>query len=145
MAKEVVAKIKLECPGGAATPAPPVGPALGQHQVNIGEFVKRFNDATKDQAGMPVPVEISVYKDRKFDLVFKSPPAAASSSRSLLAWRKARTRPKRKEVVGQIKRSQIAEIVKIKRKGSERLQRRGGHAHHRRNRAQHGCGGSGLR
>jgi large subunit ribosomal protein L11 len=76
MAKELKAKVKLQCPGGAATPAPPVGPALGQHGVNIGEFVKRFNDATKDQRGTVIPVIISIYSDRSFDFILKSPPAS---------------------------------------------------------------------
>ena len=76
MAKELKVKVKLQCPGGAATPAPPVGPALGQHGVNIGEFVKRFNDATKDQRGTVIPVIISIYSDRSFDFVLKSPPAS---------------------------------------------------------------------
>ena len=75
MAKEVLAKIKLQCPAGQATPAPPVGPALGAHGVNIAEFVKLFNDRTRDQMGMIIPVEISVYKDRSFDFILKSPPA----------------------------------------------------------------------
>jgi len=76
MAKEVVSKIKLQCPGGQATPAPPVGPALGQHGVNIGAFVKDFNDRTRDQMGVILPVEILVYKDKSFSLNIKSPPAA---------------------------------------------------------------------
>src|SRR6201991_3677279 len=76
MAKAVKAKIKLQCPGGQATPAPPVGPALGQHGVNIGLFVKQFNDQTKDLKGMTVPVVINVYNDRSFEFVVKSPPAA---------------------------------------------------------------------
>ena len=76
MAKEVIAQIKLQVPGGQATPAPPVGPALGQHGVNIGEFVKRFNDRTQDQMGMILPVVIEVFKDKSFDFVIKSPPAA---------------------------------------------------------------------
>ena len=76
MAKQVVTKIKLQCPGGQATPAPPVGPALGQHGVNIGQFVQQFNDRTKDQAGTIIPVEITVYADRTFDFILKSPPAA---------------------------------------------------------------------
>jgi large subunit ribosomal protein L11 len=76
MAKQVVAQIKLQCPGGQATPAPPVGPALGSHGVNIGQFVQRFNEATKDQRGVMVPVVITVYNDRSFDFVIKSPPAA---------------------------------------------------------------------
>ncbi len=77
MAKEVVAKIKLQAPGGQATPAPPIGPALGQHNVNIGQFVSQFNEQTKDHNGMPIPVEILVYADRTFTFVCKSPPAAA--------------------------------------------------------------------
>jgi large subunit ribosomal protein L11 len=76
MAKELTAKIKLQCPGGQATPAPPVGPALGQHGVNIGDFVRRFNDDTSDQQGMIIPVEISVYSDRSFSYILKSPPAS---------------------------------------------------------------------
>ncbi len=76
MAKEVVGMIKLQAPGGQATPAPPIGPALGQHNVNIGQFVSQFNEATKDLGGMPVPVEISVYADRSFTFIVKSPPAA---------------------------------------------------------------------
>ena len=73
MAKEITGKIKLQCPAGRATPAPPVGPALGAHGVNIAEFVKQFNDRTRDQMGMIIPVEISVYKDRSFDFILKSP------------------------------------------------------------------------
>src|SRR5690348_9867955 len=76
MAKQVTAQIKLQCPGGAATPAPPVGPALGQHGVNIGQFVQRFNEATKANAGLMIPVVITVYSDRTFDFITKSPPAA---------------------------------------------------------------------
>ena len=76
MAKELTAKIKLQCPAGQATPAPPVGPALGSHGLNIADFVKQFNDRTRDQMGMIIPVEISVYKDRTFDFILKSPPAA---------------------------------------------------------------------
>ncbi len=76
MAKQVTAQIKLQCPGGQATPAPPVGPALGQHGVNIGQFVKQFNDRTADARGMPLPVVITVFSDRTFDFVIKSPPAA---------------------------------------------------------------------
>src|SRR3984957_12973563 len=76
MAKQVTAQIKLQCPGGQATPAPPVGPALGQHGVNIGQFVQQYNDRTKDQRGMTVPVVITVYSDRSFTFETKSPPAA---------------------------------------------------------------------
>src|SRR5512143_340345 len=76
MAKEITTQIKLQAPGGQATPAPPVGPALGQHGVNIGEFVKRFNDRSQKQAGTVLPVIIQVYKDKSFDFEIKSPPAA---------------------------------------------------------------------
>src|SRR5437763_13646376 len=76
MAKQVTAQVKLQCPGGKATPAQPVGPALGQHGVNIGQFVTQFNEKTKDQRGMMIPVVISVYNDRSFTFEIKSPPAA---------------------------------------------------------------------
>jgi large subunit ribosomal protein L11 len=76
MAKQVTAQIKLQCPGGQATPAPPVGPALGQHGVNIGKFVQEFNERTKDARGMAVPVVITVFSDRSFTFEVKSPPAA---------------------------------------------------------------------
>jgi len=76
MAKEVAVKIKLQAPGGQATPAPPIGPALGQHGVNIGQFVSQFNERTKDLNGMTVPVVISVYLDKSFTFEVKSPPAA---------------------------------------------------------------------
>ena len=76
MAKEISGFIKLQIKGGQANPAPPVGPALGQRGVNIMEFCKAFNDKTKSMAGKPVPVEITVYKDKKFDFKIKSPPAS---------------------------------------------------------------------
>jgi len=77
MAKEIVTRIKLHAPGGQATPAPPIGPALGQHNVNIGQFVSQFNERTKEYAGTPIPVVITVYADRTFTFITKSPPAAA--------------------------------------------------------------------
>jgi len=76
MAKQLTAQVKLQCPGGQATPAPPVGPALGAHGVNIGAFVKQFNDKTQDRKGMMLPVIISVYSDRTFEFIIKTPPAA---------------------------------------------------------------------
>ncbi len=76
MAKKLKTQIKLQIPGGAATPAPPVGPALGQHGLPIGEFVKRFNDATQDRRGETVPVIINVYEDRTFDFITKTAPAS---------------------------------------------------------------------
>lgn len=76
MAKQIIAKVKLQGPGGKATPAPPIGPALGQHGVNIGQFVAQFNDRTKSYDGMTVPVEITIYKDKSFEFIVKSPPAS---------------------------------------------------------------------
>jgi large subunit ribosomal protein L11 len=76
MARQVTAQIRLQVTGGQATPAPPVGPALGQHGVNIGQFVSQFNDRTKEVRGITVPVVITVYSDRSFDFIIKSPPAA---------------------------------------------------------------------
>ena len=76
MAKQIVIQVKVQIPGGQATPAPPVGTALGPHGVNIGQFVQQFNDRTKEMAGTIVPVVISIYNDRSFDFIVKSPPAA---------------------------------------------------------------------
>ena len=76
MAKEIVTTIKVQAPGGKATPAPPIGPALGQHGVNIGQFVSQFNERTKDLNGTPVPVVITVYSDKSFTFEVKSPPAS---------------------------------------------------------------------
>src|SRR5579884_2103454 len=76
MARQVTAQIRLQVPGGQATPAPPVGPALGQHGVNIGAFVTQFNDRTKEMRGITIPVVITVYSDRSFEFALKSPPAA---------------------------------------------------------------------
>src|SRR5438045_5364442 len=76
MAKVITAQIRLQCPGGTATPAPPVGPALGQHGVNIGQFVSQFNDRTKEMRGITIPVVITVFNDRSFTFETKSPPAA---------------------------------------------------------------------
>ena len=113
MAKAIIAKIKLQCVGGQATPAPPVGPALGQHGVNIGEFVKRFNDRTQDRAGMVLPIVIDVYKDKSFDFLIKSPPAAVLVKKAAdLA--KAAGAPGREEPVGSITKAQVKEIAEIK-------------------------------
>ena len=112
MAKEVTAKIKLQCPAGQATPAPPVGPALGAHGANIAEFVKQFNDRTRDQMGMIIPVEISVYKDRSFDFILKSPPAAVLLKKAAGVERGAREVGS--EIVGKVTRAQVEEIANIK-------------------------------
>ena len=112
MAKEAVSKIKLQIPGGQATPAPPVGPALGQHGVNIGQFVTQFNEKTKDAQGMIVPVEISVFKDKSFTFVIKSPPAAVLLKKAV-GIAKGSSEPNR-EKVGSVTKAQVEEIAKIK-------------------------------
>ena len=114
MAKQVTAVVKLQCPGGQATPAPPVGPALGQHGVNIGEFVKRFNDRTKDQPGMVLPIVITVYKDKSFEFLVKSPPASVLLKKAAALAKGAAT-PGR-ETVGKVTRSQVREIARLKMK-----------------------------
>lgn len=114
MAKEIVAKIKLQAPGGQATPAPPIGPALGQHNVNIGQFVAQFNDQTRDLNGMPTPVIITVYGDRTFSFITKSPPAAALL-REAAQVAKGSGVPN-KEKVGSVTGDQVAEIAKRKMK-----------------------------
>ncbi len=112
MAKEAVAKIKLQIPGGQATPAPPVGPALGQHGVNIGQFVTQFNEKTKDAQGMTLPVEISVFRDKSFTFIIKSPPAAVLIKKAV-GIAKGSSEPNR-EKVGSITKAQVEEIAKIK-------------------------------
>ena len=110
--KEVVNKIKLQCPAGAATPAPPVGPALGQAQVPVGEFVQRFNAATQDRKGLIVPVEIYVYSDRSFDFIVKSPPAAVLLKKA--AGIESGSGTPNKEKVGKVTQAHLAEIAKAK-------------------------------
>jgi len=110
--KEVMAKIKLQCPGGQATPAPPVGPALGQHGVNIGEFVKRFNDATRKDQGLVIPCIVTVYKDRTFDMVYKTPPASVLLKKFANVVKGSGT--PNKEKVGTVTRKHLEEIAKIK-------------------------------
>jgi large subunit ribosomal protein L11 len=112
MAKEITAQIKLQCPAGAATPAPPVGPALGQHGVNIGQFVKTFNDETRAQSGMIIPVIVTVYKDRTFTLTYKSPPASVLLKKAAKIATAAQTPGS--QVAGQVTRAQVREIATIK-------------------------------
>lgn len=112
MAKPVKVKLKLQIPAGAATPAPPVGPALGQHGVNIGEFVKKFNEATKDSPGEIIPVEITVYEDRSFDFILKTPPASDLLRRAA-GVEKGSGEP-HKAKVGKVTRAQLREIAKRK-------------------------------
>lgn len=112
MAKQLLTKIKLQIPGGQATPAPPVGPALGQHGVNIGEFVRKFNDQTKNTQGMTIPVVVSVYKDRTFTFIMKSPPASVLLKKAA-GIVKGSAEPQ-KDKVGKVTKAQIREIAQTK-------------------------------
>ena len=112
MAKKVIAEIRLQLPAGKATPAPPVGPALGQRGVNIMEFCKRFNAQTADKAGMLLPVIITVYEDRSFTFIVKTPPASFLLKKAA-GLDKGSSETKRK-VVGKVTRKQIEEIAKMK-------------------------------
>ena len=112
--KEIKAKVKLQLSGGQATPAPPVGPALGQHGVNIGQFVQQFNERTRDFQGTTVPVELTVYTDRSFDFILKSPPASVLI-RKAVGLAKGSGTPSR-ETVGSITREQLEQIAKTKMK-----------------------------
>jgi len=114
MAKKVVGQIKLQIPAGQANPAPPVGPALGQHGVNIMGFCKEYNAATKDQAGMVIPVVITVYQDKSFTFVTKSPPAAVLLKKA--AGIATGSKEPNKEKVGKVTRRQVLDIVKLKQK-----------------------------
>ncbi len=114
MAKKETAKIKLQCPGGQANPAPPVGPALGQHGVNIMEFCKQFNARTQKDNGMTIPVVITVYQDRSFSFITKTPPAAVLLKKEAKI-AKGSSVPN-KEKVGKISRKKIEEIAKLKMK-----------------------------
>ena len=112
MAKKVLTLIKLQIPGGQANPAPPVGPALGQHGVNIMEFCKAFNAQTQDQAGTTIPVVITVYEDRSFTFITKTPPAAVLIKEALNV-PKGSGEPNR-EKVGRLTRDQIRQIAETK-------------------------------
>ncbi|WP_066640596.1 50S ribosomal protein L11 [Desulfolucanica intricata] len=112
MAKRVAAVIKLQIPAGKATPAPPVGPALGQHGVNIMGFVKEYNERTAKQAGLIIPVEITVYEDRSFTFVTKTPPAAVLLKKAA-GIETASGEPNRNKV-GKVTAEQVREIAQIK-------------------------------
>jgi large subunit ribosomal protein L11 len=112
MAKRVTGKIKLQIPAGLANPAPPVGPALGQHGVNIMMFCKEFNAATKEQAGLMIPVVITVYHDKSFTFITKSPPASSLLKRAA-GLAKGSGIPNR-DKVGKVTREQVLEIARIK-------------------------------
>ena len=114
MAKEITGKIKLQIEAGKANPAPPVGPALGQHGVNIMEFCKAFNDATKDQMGMVVPVIITVYKDRSFDFITKVSPVANLIKKA--ANIKSGSKVPNKDKVAKLTKDQLRQIAETKMK-----------------------------
>lgn len=112
MAKEVKTIIKLQIPAGKANPAPPVGPALGQHGLNIAEFCQKFNDATKDKGGDIIPVEITVFEDRSYDFILKTPPASELIKKA--AGIKKGSGVPQKDKVGKITKDQLKEIAEIK-------------------------------
>ena len=114
MAKKVVGQVKLQIPAGQANPAPPVGPALGQQGVNIMAFCKEFNAATKEQAGLVIPVVITVYQDKSFTFITKSPPASILLKKA--AGVASGSKTPNKEKVGKVTRKQVLEIVKMKMK-----------------------------
>ena len=112
MAKKIAGYIKLQIPGGQANPAPPVGPALGQHQVNIMQFCQAFNAATQDKMGTIIPVEITVYEDRSIDFIMKTPPAAVLLKQA--AGIESGSGEPNREKVGTVTRAQVREIAEIK-------------------------------
>ena len=114
MAKKVVAIVKLQCPAGQANPSPPVGPALGQHGVNIMEFCKQFNAKTQGQEGLIIPVVITVFADRTFTFILKTPPASVLLKRAAKV-AKGSGDPKR-EKVGAVTSAQVREIAEIKQR-----------------------------
>jgi large subunit ribosomal protein L11 len=113
VAKKVLAMVKLQCPAGAANPSPPVGPALGQHGVNIMEFCKAFNARTQDQQGMIIPAVITIYADRSFTFELKTPPAAILLKKAAKV-EKGSGEPNR-EKVGKVTKAQVQEIAEIKK------------------------------
>ena len=112
MAKAVLTKIKLQIPGGQANPAPPVGPALGQHGLNIMDFCNQFNDQTKDQMGTVLPVVITVYEDRTFEFIVKTPPAAELIKKAIKKDKGSGV--PNKDKVGKLTKAQLREIAEIK-------------------------------
>ena len=114
MAKKVVGQVKLQLPAGKATPAPPVGPALGQHGVNIMEFVKQFNAKTTDQAGLIIPAVITIYADRSFTFELKTPPAAVLLKKAVGI--ESGSGVPNKTKVGKIARSEVRKIAELKMK-----------------------------
>ena len=114
MAKEITGYLKLQIKGGQANPAPPVGPALGQRGINIMEFCKAFNDKTKDFMGQPVPVVITIYKDKKFDFIIKTPPASFLIKEAIKL--KSGSKEPGRNIAGSITKAQLKKIAEIKMK-----------------------------
>ncbi len=112
MAKKVIAKVKLQVKGGQANPSPPIGPALGQHGVNIAEFCKTFNARTQNQQGVVIPVVVTIYADRSFTFITKTPPASVLLKQAAKI-AKGSSQPN-KEKVGTVTRNQVEEIARIK-------------------------------
>jgi len=110
--KKIITTLRLQLPGGQATPAPPVGPALGQHGVNIGEFIKQFNERTKDDVGTIIPAEITIFQDHSFSFITKTPPAAVLIKKEA-GLAKGSPEPN-KEKVGSITTEQVKKIANIK-------------------------------
>ena len=112
MAKKVTAVVKLQISAGAANPAPPIGPALGPTGVNMMDFCKRFNAATQDKQGLVIPVIITVYQDRSFDFILKSPPASVLLKKAAKV--ESGAKKSGREIVGKVTRAQLEEIAKVK-------------------------------
>ena len=112
MAKQVTAQVKIQVTGGQATPAPPVGTALGPHGVNIGQFVMQFNERTKEMKGTTIPVVVTIYNDRSFEFITKSPPAAVLLKQAAQV-AKGAANPKA-DKVGKVTKSQVLDIAKVK-------------------------------
>ena len=142
MAKKVLTMIKLQIPGGQANPAPPVGPALGQHGVNIMEFCKAFNAQTQQENGRITPVEITVYEDRSFTFITKTPPAAVLIKEALKL-EKGSSEPN-KDKVGRLRKQQVREIAETKMPDLNARDVDAGDEDHRRHRALDGRGGGGV-
>ena len=124
MAKQMVGQAKFQVPGGQATPAPPVGTSLGRFGINLGQFVQQFNDRTREAAGMASPVVVTVYNDRSFDFITKSPPAAVLLKK-IVGLAKGSGVPN-KDKVGTVTKAQLDEIVRLK--GADLNARDGDHA-----------------
>ncbi|MFH1377640.1 MAG: 50S ribosomal protein L11 [Planctomycetota bacterium] len=114
MAKKLVAKLKLQCPGGQAVPNQTIAPALGQHNVNIGEFIKRFNEGTRDQMGTTIPVIVSVFIDKTFELEFKKPPAATLICKALGIPNGSGTPGPMHPSIATMTRAQVRDVAQIK-------------------------------